>query len=127
MSAGCRKPPAGKFCAPPPSIDDVLSVIELENPKLKGILDKRYARAQLPDGTLGELVDLVSAIDLAIRVMAARSGAKFNAALVTGLFVVLRGTAFGGSPSMSLVCMKVLNEPCADGDLLWSDLELHAD
>ncbi len=43
-------------------IDDALSVIEAENPKLKGILDKRYGRAQLPDGKLGELVDLVSTI-----------------------------------------------------------------
>jgi type I restriction enzyme M protein len=37
-------------------------LIEAENPKLKGILDKRFARAQLPDGKLGELVDLVSTI-----------------------------------------------------------------
>ena len=43
-------------------IDDALALIELENPKLKGILDKRYARVQLPDGKLGELVDLVSKI-----------------------------------------------------------------
>ena len=43
-------------------IDDALALIEVENPKLKGILDKRYARAQLPDGKLGELVDLVSTI-----------------------------------------------------------------
>jgi type I restriction enzyme M protein len=43
-------------------IDDALSLIEAENPKLKGILDKRYARVQLPDGKLGELVDLVSQI-----------------------------------------------------------------
>ena len=43
-------------------IDNALTVIEAENPRLKGILDKRYARAQLPDGKLGELVDLVSAI-----------------------------------------------------------------
>jgi type I restriction enzyme M protein len=43
-------------------IDDALAIIETENPKLKGILDKRYARAQLPDGKLGELVDLVSTI-----------------------------------------------------------------
>jgi type I restriction enzyme M protein len=43
-------------------IDDALSLIEVENPKLKGILDKRYARVQLPDGKLGELVDLVSQI-----------------------------------------------------------------
>ncbi|PBK02651.1 restriction endonuclease subunit M [Pseudomonas abyssi] len=43
-------------------IDDALAAIEAENPRLKNILDKRYARAQLPDGKLGELVDLVSTI-----------------------------------------------------------------
>lgn len=43
-------------------IDEALAAIEAENPKLKGILDKRYARAQLPDGKLGELVDLISTI-----------------------------------------------------------------
>ncbi len=43
-------------------IDDALAAIEAENPKLKNILDKRYARAQLPDGKLGELVDLISTI-----------------------------------------------------------------
>lgn len=43
-------------------IDDALAIIEQENPRLKGILDKRYARAPLPDGKLGELVDLVSTI-----------------------------------------------------------------
>ena len=43
-------------------IDAALALVELDNPRLKGILDKRYARAQLPDGKLGELVDLVSTI-----------------------------------------------------------------
>lgn len=43
-------------------IDDALAAIELENPSLKNILDKRYARAPLPDGKLGELVDLISTI-----------------------------------------------------------------
>ncbi|BFG77827.1 class I SAM-dependent DNA methyltransferase [Paraburkholderia terrae] len=43
-------------------IDEALAEIEAENPKLKGILDKRYARSQLPDGKLGELVDLISTI-----------------------------------------------------------------
>jgi type I restriction enzyme M protein len=56
LRAGAKQPDIGK------RIDDALSLIELENPKLKGILDKRYARAQLPDGKLGELVDLVSTI-----------------------------------------------------------------
>jgi type I restriction enzyme M protein len=67
--SGCPKAPAGKplrAAAKQPDIgkriDDALTAIEAENPKLKGILDKRYARAQLPDGKLGELVDLISTI-----------------------------------------------------------------
>jgi hypothetical protein len=56
LRAQAKSPEIGKH------IDAALNVIEGENPKLKGILDKRYARAQLPDGKLGELVDLVSTI-----------------------------------------------------------------
>ncbi|AKA25099.1 type I restriction-modification system subunit M [Pseudomonas chlororaphis] len=43
-------------------IDEALAAIEAENASLKNILDKRYARTQLPDGKLGELVDLISTI-----------------------------------------------------------------
>jgi type I restriction enzyme M protein len=56
LRAAAPQPDIGK------RIDDALSLIEAENPKLKGILDKRFARAQLPDGKLGELVNLVSTI-----------------------------------------------------------------
>lgn len=56
LRSSAKQPDIGK------RIDDTLALIELENPKLKGILDKRYARAQLPDGKLGELVDLISTI-----------------------------------------------------------------
>ena len=56
LRAAAKQPDIGR------RIDDALSLIEAENPKLKGILDKRFARAQLPDGKLGELVDLVSTI-----------------------------------------------------------------
>ncbi len=56
LRSAAKQPDIGK------RIDDALALIELVNPKLKGILDKRYARAQLPDGKLGELVDLVSTI-----------------------------------------------------------------
>ena len=56
LRAAAKQPGIGK------RIDEALSLIEAENPKLKGILDKRFARAQLPDGKLGELVDLVSTI-----------------------------------------------------------------
>jgi type I restriction enzyme M protein len=43
-------------------IDAALEAIETDNPRLKGILDKRFGRAQLEPGKLGELVDLVSTI-----------------------------------------------------------------
>ena len=56
LRSAAKRPDIGK------RIDDALAQIESENPKLKGILDKRYARVQLPDGKLGELVDLISAI-----------------------------------------------------------------
>ncbi|CAM5784899.1 hypothetical protein CCAE64S_01455 [Castellaniella caeni] len=56
LRAAAKQPDIGK------RIDDALTAIETENPKLKGILDKRYGRAQLPDGKLGELVDLISTI-----------------------------------------------------------------
>ena len=56
LRAAAKQPTIGKH------IDDALTLVEKENPKLRGILDKRYARAQLPDGKLGELVDLVSTI-----------------------------------------------------------------
>jgi type I restriction enzyme M protein len=56
LRAAAPQPDIGK------RIDDALTLIEVDNPKLKGILDKRFARAQLPDGKLGELVNLISTI-----------------------------------------------------------------
>ena len=56
LRAGAKQVDIGK------RIDEALAAIEAENPPLKNILDKRYARAQLPDGKLGELVDLISTI-----------------------------------------------------------------
>src|SRR6266567_4562589 len=43
-------------------IDDALLAIETENPRLKNILDKRFARTELEPGRLGELVDQISKI-----------------------------------------------------------------
>ncbi|TXG76985.1 SAM-dependent DNA methyltransferase [Candidatus Dojkabacteria bacterium] len=43
-------------------IDQALDAIEADNPRLKGILDKRFGRAQLEPGKLGELIDLISTI-----------------------------------------------------------------
>lgn len=43
-------------------LDDALVAIEDANPKLKGILDKRFARTQIEPARLGALIDLVSKI-----------------------------------------------------------------
>lgn len=43
-------------------IDEALAAIENENPVLKNTLDKRFGRAQLDPGILGELIDLISTI-----------------------------------------------------------------
>lgn len=51
-----RQPGLGKI------IDDALEAIERDNPTLKGLLDKRFARTQLPPEKLGELVDLIAKI-----------------------------------------------------------------
>lgn len=66
IRAAAKQPDIGK------RIDDALTLIEAENPSLKNILDKRYARAQLPDGKLGELIDLVSTIGFGVDAAQAR-------------------------------------------------------
>ena len=45
-------------------IDDAMILIEKENPSLKGVLDKRYARPEIDKRRLGELIDLISTIKL---------------------------------------------------------------
>lgn len=45
-------------------IDDAMTEIERENPKLKGVLPKGYARPTLDQRRLGELVDLIGTIGL---------------------------------------------------------------
>ncbi len=52
--------------APQPNIgvliDKALEAIELDNPLLKNLLDKRFARTQLPTDKLGELINLISTV-----------------------------------------------------------------
>lgn len=44
-------------------IDNALEAIEHDNPKLKGVLHKRYTQLQIDQAKLGELIDLVATID----------------------------------------------------------------
>lgn len=45
-------------------IDEAMIEIEKENPSLRGVLDKRYARPEIDKRRLGELIDLISTIKL---------------------------------------------------------------
>ena len=43
-------------------IDNALDAIERDNPRLKGVLNKRYAQLQIDQAKLGELIDLIATI-----------------------------------------------------------------
>jgi type I restriction enzyme M protein len=43
-------------------IDNALEAIERDNPKLKGVLNKRYTQLQIDQAKLGELIDLIATI-----------------------------------------------------------------
>ncbi|MGB0468198.1 MAG: type I restriction-modification system subunit M [Pontibacterium sp.] len=43
-------------------IDNALEAIEHDNPKLKGVLNKRYTQLQIDQSKLGELIDLIATI-----------------------------------------------------------------
>lgn len=58
LQANGKQPTIGKL------VDDAMAGIEKENPALKGVLPKDYARPALDKRRLGELIDLVSTIGL---------------------------------------------------------------
>jgi type I restriction enzyme M protein len=58
LQAKAKQPTIGKL------IDDAMTAIERENPSLKGVLPKEYARPGLDKTRLGELIDLTGTISL---------------------------------------------------------------
>ena len=56
LKAKAKRPTIGEL------VDDAMSAIERENPTLKGVLPKDYARPALDKQRLGQLIDLVSNI-----------------------------------------------------------------
>ncbi|NDV63140.1 SAM-dependent DNA methyltransferase [Puniceicoccales bacterium CK1056] len=58
LQANAKQPTIGKI------VDDAMVAIERDNPRLKGVLPKDYARPALDKHRLGELIDLVSTIGL---------------------------------------------------------------
>ena len=58
LQAGAKQAAIGK------TVDDAMVAIERDNPRLKGVLPKDYARPSLDKHRLGELIDLIATITL---------------------------------------------------------------
>ncbi len=61
LQGSAKLPTIGK------SVDDAMVAIERDNPRLKGVLPKDYARPALDKHRLGELIDLIGTIGLGDR------------------------------------------------------------
>ena len=58
LQKNAKQPTIGKI------VDDAMDAIEKDNPSLKGVLPKDYARPSLDKARLGELIDLIGTIGL---------------------------------------------------------------
>ncbi len=58
LKNNAKQPTIGKL------VDDAMEAIEIDNPSLKGVLPKNYARPALDKQRLGELIDLTGTIGL---------------------------------------------------------------
>ena len=58
LQASAKQPTIGK------TVDDAMVAIERDNPRLKGVLPKDYARPGLDKHRLGELIDVIATIEL---------------------------------------------------------------
>lgn len=58
LQASAKQPTIGK------TVDDAMVAIERDNPRLKGVLPKDYARPGLDNQRLGELIDVIATIEL---------------------------------------------------------------
>ena len=58
LQAKAKQPTIGK------TVDDAMVAIERDNPRLKGVLPKDYARPALDKHSLGELIDVIATIEL---------------------------------------------------------------
>jgi len=61
LQKNAKQPEIGKI------VDDAMTAVERDNPTLKGVLPKDYARPALDKSRLGELIDLIGTIGLGDR------------------------------------------------------------
>ncbi len=79
LKASAPQPTVGKI------VDDAMAAIERDNPSLKGVLPKDYARPGLDKQRLGQLINLVSDIGL---------GSSADRANFKGVFAPLGDPAY---------------------------------
>jgi type I restriction-modification system DNA methylase subunit len=72
LKAQARQPTIGQL------VDDAMAGIERDNPALKGVLPKDYARPALDKQRLGQLIDLVSNIRIGDAEAAEDDGEPFG-------------------------------------------------
>ncbi len=70
LQNSAKQPEIGKI------VDDAMVAIERDNPRLKGVLPKEYARPALDKHRLGELIDLIGTISFIAPVASAVSAEK---------------------------------------------------
>ena len=61
LQNSAKQPEIGKI------VDDAMVAIERDNPRLKGVLPKEYARPALDKHRLGELIDLIGTIGMGVQ------------------------------------------------------------
>ena len=61
LQGSAKQPTIGKL------VDDAMVAIERDNPRLKGVLPKDYARPALDKHSLGELIDVIATISIGDR------------------------------------------------------------
>jgi type I restriction enzyme M protein len=76
LQNSAKQPEIGKI------VDDAMVAIERDNPRLKGVLPKEYARPALDKHRLGELIDLIGTIEFIARVDSPPGSARASRAEV---------------------------------------------
>ena len=89
LQANAKQPTIGKI------VDDAMVAIERDNPRLKGVLPKDYARPGLDKQRLGELIDVIATIELT----AASEGAAETAPLASICSAASMSTSSPASPA----------------------------
>ena len=95
LAIGAPLPWGGEFKSVGRMLDDAMTGIEKENPKLKGILNKDFARLQVEDARLGDLINLISEIPFTLQDMDSKDILGYIYEYFLGQFAMAEGKKGG--------------------------------